>query len=169
MPRIDPLLTAMLSNRADAVRLSDGDIAHIIKDGAHHPLTRQPLGQGQLLMLLREMASPEIGAQLGGAESVEFTYSNAEGRFIALVSSDNGTLHATVRSGGSEEPQIQPTATTVSAAANRSAANVATAGSSARAATNGGAASVGTNGSAAVAPPLRRQTPAGSVAALRIE
>jgi hypothetical protein len=47
MPRIDPLLTAMVSNRADAVRLADGDIAHIIKGGAKHPLTRQPLGDGQ--------------------------------------------------------------------------------------------------------------------------
>ena len=28
MPRIDALLTAMLSNRADAVSLADGDIAH---------------------------------------------------------------------------------------------------------------------------------------------
>src|SRR5688500_20009097 len=89
MPRIDPLLTAMLSNRADAVRLSDGDIAHIVKDGAQHPLTRQPLGQGQLLMLLREMASPEIGAQLGGADSVEFTYSNAEDRKSTRLNSSH--------------------------------------------------------------------------------
>jgi len=141
----------MLSNRADAVRLSDGDIAHIVKDGAQHPLTRQPLGQGQLLMLLREMASPEIGAQLGGADSVEFTYSNAEGRFITLVSSDNGILQATVRAGGSEEPRIQSTAATVSTA------------------TNGGAVSAATNGATPFPSAPRRPTPAGSVAVLPIQ
>ena len=62
MPRIDPLLNAMVSNKADAVRLADGAIAHIVKAGSQHPLTRQPLGDGQLLLLLREMAPPEMAA-----------------------------------------------------------------------------------------------------------
>ncbi len=86
----------MISNRADAVRLSDGDIAHIVKGGAQHPLTRQPLADGQLLMLLREMATPEVGARLGGADPMEFTYSNSEGSFVARVMRDNGTLRAMV-------------------------------------------------------------------------
>jgi twitching motility protein PilT len=97
MPRIDPLLSALISNRADAVRLSDGDIAHIIKGGAQHPLTRQPLGEGQLLLLLREMAPAEYSAALGGAEPVQFPYSNAQGAFIARVTRENGTLQATVQ------------------------------------------------------------------------
>jgi twitching motility protein PilT len=95
MPRIDPLLTAMVSNRADAVRLADGDIAHIIKGGAKHPLTRQPLGDGQLLLLLREMAPPDVIPTLGSAD-VEFIYANGEGRFVTRVSRENGTLQATV-------------------------------------------------------------------------
>ena len=96
MPRIDPLLTALVSNRADAVRLADGDIAHIIKGGARHPLTRQPLGDGQLLLLLREMAPPDVAATLGAADSVEFVYANGEGRFVTRVSRENGTLQALV-------------------------------------------------------------------------
>ena len=99
MPRIDPLLTAMVSNRADAVRLSDGDIAHIIKGGAQHPLTRQPLADGQLLLLLKEMTSPDILATLGGAEAIEFDYTNAEGSFVTRVTRENGTLSAMVRAG----------------------------------------------------------------------
>jgi twitching motility protein PilT len=95
MPRIDPLLTAMISNRADAVRLADGEIAHIIKGGAQHPLTRQPLGDGQLLLLLREMAPPDVVPSLGIAD-VEFVYANGEGRFVTRVSRENGTLQATV-------------------------------------------------------------------------
>jgi twitching motility protein PilT len=96
MPRIDPLLTAMLSNRADAVRLSDGDIAHLVKAGAQHPLTRQPLGDGQLLVLLREMAPADVSAALGGVDPVEFIYANGDGRFVARVMRQNGTLKATV-------------------------------------------------------------------------
>ena len=96
MPRIDPLLTALLSNRADSVSLSDGDIAHLIKAGAQHPLTRQPLGEGQLLMLLREMAPPELAPALGGVDPMEFVYCNPEGRFVARVMRQDGTLKATV-------------------------------------------------------------------------
>ena len=96
MPRIDPLLSALVSNRADAVRLSDGEIAHIIKGGAPHPLTRTPLAEGQLLLLLREMAPPDLGSQLGGSEPVEFGYSNGEGSFLARVRRDNGVLQAVV-------------------------------------------------------------------------
>ncbi|MEO8577143.1 MAG: type IV pilus twitching motility protein PilT [Gemmatimonadales bacterium] len=87
----------MISNSADALRLSDGEIAHIMKGGTQHPLTRQPLGDGQLLLLLREMAPPDVSARLGGADPIEFSYSNAEGRFVARVMRDNGTLRAMVR------------------------------------------------------------------------
>ena len=86
----------MVSNRAEAVRLADGDIAHIVKGGAQHPLTRQPLGDGQLLLLLREMAPADVVSQLGSGEPVEFLYSNGEGRFLARVSREEGTLRATV-------------------------------------------------------------------------
>jgi twitching motility protein PilT len=96
MPRIDPLLTAMVSNRADSVRLTDGDIAHIIKGGSQHPLTRQPLGDGQLLLLLKEMAPPEFASRLDGQEPVEFTYTNSAGHFIAKVSQEGGKLGAMV-------------------------------------------------------------------------
>jgi twitching motility protein PilT len=86
----------MISNKADAVRLADGDIAHIVKGGAQHPLTRQPLGDGQLLLLLREMAPPEIAPTLSGNEPVEFVYANPDGRFVTRVTRENGALKATV-------------------------------------------------------------------------
>jgi twitching motility protein PilT len=86
----------MVSNRAEAVRLADGDIAHIVKGGAQHPLTRQPLGDGQLLLLLREMAPTDVVARLDGVEPVEFHYSNGEGRFVTRVSREGGTLRAVV-------------------------------------------------------------------------
>jgi twitching motility protein PilT len=86
----------MVSNRADSVRLADGDIAHIIKGGAQHPLTRQPLGDGQLLLLLKEMAPPEFASRLEAQEPLEFTYSNSSGQFITRVALEAGKLGATV-------------------------------------------------------------------------
>jgi twitching motility protein PilT len=86
----------MVSNKADAVRLADGDIAHIVKAGAQHPLTRSPLGDGQLLLLLKEMAPPDLAASLGGGEPVEFVYANGDGRFVTRVTRENGTLQAMV-------------------------------------------------------------------------
>src|SRR4029078_7603198 len=100
MHRIAPLLNAMISNKADAVRLADGDIAHIVKAGAQHPLTRSPLRDGQLLLLLKEMAPQDLAASLGGGEPVEFVYANGDGRFVTRVTRENGTLRAT----GSAEP-----------------------------------------------------------------
>jgi hypothetical protein len=86
----------MISNRADSVRLADGDIAHSVKGGAPQPLTRQPLGDGQLLTLLREMAPPEFASRLDGREPVEFTYTNSAGQFITRVTQDSGKLGAIV-------------------------------------------------------------------------
>ncbi len=96
MPRIDPLLTALISNRAESVRLADGEIAHLIKAGTQHPLTRQPLGDGQLLTLLREMAPADVAPALGGVDPVEFVYANGDGRFVARVVRENGALRAEV-------------------------------------------------------------------------
>src|SRR5688500_11920816 len=137
MPRIDPLLAALISNRAEAVKLADGDIAHIIKAGSKHPLTRQPLAEGHLLLLLKEMAPPDVGGQLGGSEPMEFGYSNAEGSFVARVSRENGVLQATV----------QPGSVAVPAAASPSHANGSNGNGSAPASANGnGSASVSPNG-----------------------
>jgi twitching motility protein PilT len=96
MPRIDQLLTAMLSNRAESISLAEGEIAHLVKGGNQHALTRQPLGDGQLMILLREIAPADIVARFNGLEPVEFTYSNTEGRFVTRVSREGGILRATV-------------------------------------------------------------------------
>jgi len=95
---------AMLSNRADAVSLRDGDIAHIVKSGSRHPLTRQPLGEGQLLMLLREMCPAESGATLESDDAVEFVYANSDGRFLTKVTREGGALAAVVSTAPAPAP-----------------------------------------------------------------
>ena len=93
MAKIDPLLNAMISNRADAVRLADGDVAHIVISGTARPLTRQPLPAGQLATLLREIAPSDAtnGLSVG---STTFVYSNGDGHFRTDVSQEDGMLRA---------------------------------------------------------------------------
>ncbi len=86
----------MISNHADAVSLSDGDIAELLKGGAKHPLTRQPLGSGQLLTILQEMAPADKIAAITKGERVEFVYENDSGKFLTRSSHLGGKLRATV-------------------------------------------------------------------------
>src|SRR5215211_579549 len=96
MPRIDALLTAMVANRAQAVRLADGDVAYLMISGTPQPLTRNPLADGQLVALLREIAPVEIGSQLDTGEPLEFIYANESGRYLARLRTDAGKLRAMV-------------------------------------------------------------------------
>src|SRR5688500_12925529 len=96
MPRIDALLAAMVSNRAQAVRLADGDVAYLMIGGTPQPLTRNPLAEGQLVGLLREMAPAEIASQLESGAPLQFIYTNETGSYLARLQTDGGKLRATV-------------------------------------------------------------------------
>jgi twitching motility protein PilT len=93
MPRIDPLLAALLTNRAEAVHIADGEVARLIIGGAERPLTRQPLPVGQLMNLLKEMAPADVLPKLsnGGAT---FVYTNEDGEFNTEVVREKQGLRA---------------------------------------------------------------------------
>src|SRR6476660_8338022 len=97
MPRIDALLAAMVKNRANAVRLADGDVAYLVIGDAEHPLTRQPLGDGQLSALLKEMAPVHLAGVLNAGGPAEFTYSCSDGTFVTRLVTENGKATATVQ------------------------------------------------------------------------
>jgi hypothetical protein len=63
MPQLDRLLSVMVSNRAEALRLVENELASLVKDGATVPLTKQALGATQLLGLLREIAPPDASTK----------------------------------------------------------------------------------------------------------
>ena len=86
----------MVTNRAQAVRLSDGDVAYLMIGGTPQPLTRNPLADGQLVALLREMAPVEIAPQLDTGGPLEFIYANESGRYLTRLRNDGGKLRATV-------------------------------------------------------------------------
>ncbi len=96
MPRIDALLTAMLSNRAESVRLTDGDVAHLMIGGTPQPLTRQPLAPGQLVALLQEIVPADMAPRLHGNSSLDFIYVNDTGRFVTRIRRDGEKMRATL-------------------------------------------------------------------------
>lgn len=94
----------MVSNRAQAVRLADGDVAYLMIGGTPQPLTRNPLAEGQLVALLREIAPVEVASQLDSGTPLQFIYANETGRYLARLQSDGGKLRATV----SPAPAVAP-------------------------------------------------------------
>jgi twitching motility protein PilT len=99
MPQLDRLLSAMVSNRADSLRLVENELASLVKDGTTVPLTKQALGATQLLGLLREIAPPDAMRSLDEGTPAEFQYRTVDGVFNARASNEGGKWMAAITSG----------------------------------------------------------------------
>ena len=86
----------MVSNRADALQLTENDLARLLKDGTTHPLTRQPLQAQQLLGLLREIAPAEAMRQIDSGVAARFRYESGDGVFSAQASQESGKWSAAI-------------------------------------------------------------------------
>jgi twitching motility protein PilT len=96
MPQLDRLLSVMVSNRAEALRLVENELAALVKDGTSVPLTKQALGATQLLGLLREIAPPDAMRRLDEGTSAEFQYKSGDGVFSARATNDGGKWVAAI-------------------------------------------------------------------------
>src|SRR4030095_298442 len=100
MPELERLLSVMVSNRAEALRLAENELASLVKDGATVPLTKQVLGATQLLGLLREIAPPEAARRLDEGAATEFQYRSGDGGvFNARASNEGGKWIAAITTG----------------------------------------------------------------------
>jgi twitching motility protein PilT len=81
MAHLDRLLSVMVSQRATALRLDEGALAELEIAGATRPMTKTPLTGQQVLALLREIAPPDVAAQLDGGKSAQFDYVSEDGAF----------------------------------------------------------------------------------------
>src|SRR5687768_8173731 len=90
MPQLDRFLSVMVSSRADALVLAEGDVAKLEVAGAAKPITKQPLTGPQIVMLLREIASPEAIELLDGGLAPDFRYESADGAFNARATNEAG-------------------------------------------------------------------------------
>ena len=99
MPQLDRLLSVMVSNRADSLRLVENELASLVKDGAAVPLTKQALGATQLLGLLREIAPPDALRRLDEGTPAEFQYRSGDSVFNARASNETGKWMAAITTG----------------------------------------------------------------------
>jgi twitching motility protein PilT len=99
MPQLDRLLSVMVSNRAEALRLVEDELASLVKDGAMVPLTKQALGATQLLGLLREIAPPDAMRRLDEGTPAEFQYRSGDGVFNARATNEGGKWTAAITTG----------------------------------------------------------------------
>ena len=82
----------MLSQRATALRLNEGEVAELEISGSSRPATRTPLTGPQILALVREIAPAERLAELDAGAAVAFPYAADDGAFAVQLSRDAAGL-----------------------------------------------------------------------------
>ena len=96
MSALDPFLAVLTSSRADALRLTTGEVATLEQHGQRRSITKQPFTRTQLLALLKEIAPPDAEQQLARGELVEFSYAAGEGAYRAEARETGGTLRVRI-------------------------------------------------------------------------
>jgi twitching motility protein PilT len=96
MAQLDRLLSVMVSNRANALVLNEGDVAQLEVPGGVRPVTKQPLTSQQVVALLREIAPADASAKLDAGEAATFQYSSDDGVFVARASLLDGRWEASI-------------------------------------------------------------------------
>jgi len=99
MPQLDRLLSAVISNKADALTLDEGDPAKLEVQGATRAVTKSPLTAQQVIGLLKEIAPPDAGRQLDSTKSATFTYTFTEGAFSVTAAQEGGKWRARITPG----------------------------------------------------------------------
>ena len=96
MPQLDRLLTAMVSHRAAALRVREGEFAEFEIDGVPRPVTRTVLTGAQVVSLLCEIAPAETAALFAAGQGADFAYLSDDGAFTARVSREGGLWNARI-------------------------------------------------------------------------
>ena len=81
MAQLDRFLSAMVSHRANALRLDESALAELEIAGAPRPVTKAPLTAAQVVSLLREIAPAGAAAALEAGQPTSFSYVSDEGAF----------------------------------------------------------------------------------------
>jgi len=82
MAQFDRLLAAMVSNKADALVLEDGDLVKVEITGQLRPLTKSPLTGPQIVGLLKEIGSPETQKLIDQGKPATLAYVTTDGAFV---------------------------------------------------------------------------------------
>ena len=101
MAQLDRFLNILVSNKATALIMAEGDVATVTIKDSSRPVMKQPLTSAQILTLIREIAPANHPHALDAQGGVRFEYSSADGTFeVALT--QNGKISARI------EPKAGP-------------------------------------------------------------
>jgi twitching motility protein PilT len=95
MAQIDRFLNILVSNKATALILAEGDVATVTIKDSSRPVMKQPLTSAQILTLVREIAPPTTPHSLDAQGGVRFEYTSADGTF-AVALTQNGKIAARI-------------------------------------------------------------------------
>jgi twitching motility protein PilT len=95
MAQLDRFLNLLVSNKATALNLAEGDVATVMIRDNPRPVMKQPLTSAQILTLVREIAPPDAPRTLDLNGAVQFEYSCADGTFEVSVT-QNGKITARI-------------------------------------------------------------------------
>jgi len=97
MAQLDRLLSVMISNRADALVLKEGDAAALMVEGNPRPVTK-PLTGAQVVALVKEIASPQAAQALDAKQPVKFRYTSEDSIFVvrAMIQGELMTVNIVV-------------------------------------------------------------------------
>src|SRR6476661_529447 len=107
MAQLDKLLTAMMTNHASALVLTDGEVVKLEIGGQLRPLTKTPLTPTQILGLLQEVATPNDQAAIETGNPVEILRATPDGAFVIKGQLVDGKWRAVV-SIGKGVPESKP-------------------------------------------------------------
>ena len=86
----------MVSQRATALRLDEGELAELEIAGAPRPVTKTPLTGPQVIALLREIAPGDAATNIDNGQAADFGYISDDGAFNVQVARDDTGWRARV-------------------------------------------------------------------------
>jgi twitching motility protein PilT len=98
--RLDRFIQVLHEQRADALRLTGGQPAALVRDGTSRPVTKESLNDSQIVALLREIAPPDAAPRLGTGEAVRFDYRAPAGFVVVEGQAGGGAADVTLRPAG---------------------------------------------------------------------
>jgi twitching motility protein PilT len=107
MAQLDKLLSAMMTNHASALVLTDGEVVKLEIGGQLRPLTKTPLSAANILLLLQEVATPHDQAAIESGGPIEILRATPDGAFVIKGQVTDGKWRAVV-SIGKNVPESKP-------------------------------------------------------------
>src|SRR6476659_6624435 len=90
MAQLDRFLSAMVSHRANALRLDETALAELEISGTARPVTKAPLTAAQVVSLVREVAPAAASEALAAGQPTSFGYVSDEGAFAIDAKREGG-------------------------------------------------------------------------------